>query len=88
MNKKLQKLFSKGSKFLGVDIPIMGGAMTWLSESNLVSAISNAGGLGVIAAGSMNNSQLEKEILKTRQKTKKPFWCKSNSSSSRNRKIN
>ena len=73
MNKKLQKLFSKGSKFLGVDIPIMGGAMTWLSESNLVSAISNAGGLGVIAAGSMNNNQLEKEILKTRQKTKKPF---------------
>ena len=73
MNKRLQKLFSKGSKFLGVDIPIMGGAMTWLSESNLVSAISNAGGLGVIAAGSMNNSQLEKEILKTRQKTKKPF---------------
>ena len=71
MNKKLQKLFSKGSKFLGVDIPIMGGAMTWLSESNLVSAISNAGGLGVIAAGSMNNSQLEKEILKTRQN--KPF---------------
>ena len=61
--------------------------MTWLSESNLVSAISNAGGLGVIAAGSMNNSQLEKEILKTRQK-KKNLWCKSNSSSSRNRKIN
>ena len=77
MNKKLQKLFSRGSKFLGVDIPIMGGAMTWLSESNLVSAISNAGGLGVIAAGSMNNNQLEKEILKTRQKTKKPFGVNS-----------
>ena len=42
--------------------PIMGGAMTWMSESNLVSAISNAGGFGVIAAGSMNNNQLEKEI--------------------------
>ena len=45
MNKKLKKLFSKGSNFLGVAIPIMGGAMTWVSENNLVSAISNAGGL-------------------------------------------
>ena len=73
MNKKLKKLFSKGSNFLGVDIPIMGGAMTWVSENNLVSAISNAGGFGIIAAGSMNEDQLKDEILKTKDKTKKPF---------------
>jgi len=35
-------LFLKGNKFLGTTYPIMGGAMTWLSERNLVSAISNA----------------------------------------------
>lgn len=73
MNKKLKKLFKKGSNFLGVKFPIMGGAMTWVSESNLVSAISNAGGLGVIAAGSMDNNQLQNEILSTRKKTRQPF---------------
>ena len=35
MNKKLKQLFSRGSDFLGVDLPIMGGAMTWISERNL-----------------------------------------------------
>ncbi len=58
MNKKLKRLFAKGSDFLGVKYPIMGGAMTWISESNLVSATSNAGGFGVIAAGSMNKKKL------------------------------
>ena len=73
MNNKLSKLFSKGSKFLGVKFPIMGGAMTWVSERNLVSATSNAGGFGVIAAGSMSPDQLECEIINTRKKTNKPF---------------
>ena len=73
MNKKLKKLFSKGSKFLGVDYPIMGGAMTWISDANLVSAMSNSGGFGVIAAGSMNDIQLQQEINNTKLKTNKPF---------------
>ena len=73
MNNKLSKLFSKGSKFLGVKFPIMGGAMTWVSERNLVSATCNAGGFGVIAAGSMSPDQLECEIVGTRKKTNKPF---------------
>ena len=73
MNKKLKRLFFKGSNFLGVEFPIMGGAMTWISESNLVSATSNAGGFGVIAAGSMNKDKLENEISATKSKTKKPF---------------
>lgn len=73
MDTKLKKLFSKGSEFLGVEFPIMGGAMTWISDSNLVSAISNSGGFGVIAAGSMNEDQLEKEIINTKLKTNKPF---------------
>ena len=66
-------LFSRGNKFLGTKYPIMGGAMTWLSERNLVSAISNAGGFGIIACGSMNSEQLGEEIEATQQMTKKPF---------------
>ncbi|MEC8265260.1 MAG: nitronate monooxygenase [Pseudomonadota bacterium] len=69
----MKKLFERGSNFLGTTYPILGGAMTWVSENNLVSAISNAGGLGVLACGSMNADQLKKEILFTKKKTKKPF---------------
>ena len=72
-NKILSNLFKKGSQFLETKYPIMGGAMTWLSERNLVSAISNAGGFGVIAAGSMSKTALEIEIDETRKKTLKPF---------------
>ena len=68
-----QSLFSRGNKFLGTTYPIMGGAMTWLSERNLVSAISNAGGFGIIACGSMQSEQLGEEIEATKKMTNKPF---------------
>ncbi len=47
--------------------------MTWVSEKNLVSAISNAGGLGVIACGAMEPSHLENEIILTQKLTKNPI---------------
>ena len=40
MNLKIKKLFERGNNFLGTKYPILGGAMTWVSESNLVSSIS------------------------------------------------
>ncbi len=46
---KLDRLWRRGCDFLGCEAVIMGGAMTWVSERNLVAAISNAGGFGVIA---------------------------------------
>lgn len=73
MDTKLKKLFEKGTNFLGAKFPIMGGAMTWVSENNLVAATCNAGGFGVIAAGSMNEEELRQEIINTRKKTNKPF---------------
>lgn len=73
MNKSISNLFSRGNKFLGTKYPIMCGAMTWLSERNLVSAISNSGGFGIIACGSMNVAQLEKEIQETKKLTKNFF---------------
>ncbi|PPR77231.1 MAG: Nitronate monooxygenase [Alphaproteobacteria bacterium MarineAlpha2_Bin1] len=73
MSERLQHLSKRGSEFLGVEHPIMGGAMSWLSEASLVSAISNAGGFGVIACGSLNPNELEKEIEKTKKLTDYPF---------------
>ena len=51
----------------------MCGAMSWVSERNLVSSISNAGGFGVIACGAMTPALLEAEIAATKKLTSKPF---------------
>ena len=62
-----------GRAFLGSRHAIMAGAMTWVSERHLVSAISNAGGFGVLACGGMPPALLEAEIAATRALTDKPF---------------
>jgi len=69
----LEKLWARGANFLGCPISILGGAMTWLSERHLVSAISNAGGFGVVACGSMNTEMLDQEIVETAKMTSNPF---------------
>jgi enoyl-[acyl-carrier protein] reductase II len=51
----------------------MCGAMTWVSESRLVSAISDAGGFGVLASGSMSAAHLDAEIAAVRALTSRPF---------------
>jgi enoyl-[acyl-carrier protein] reductase II len=70
---RLDRLWSRGREFLGTDLAIMCGAMTWVSERNLVSAISNGGGFGVIASGSMPPDMLDAEIRATRALTSRPF---------------
>ncbi|MCO4092677.1 MAG: 2-nitropropane dioxygenase [Sphingorhabdus sp.] len=70
---KLQHLMQRGTDFLGCDVAIMCGAMSWVSERNLVSAISNAGGFGVIACGAMTPALLDTEIAATKKLTAKPF---------------
>ncbi len=69
----LTKLWKQGTDFLGCDFAILGGAMTWVSEHNLVAAISNAGGFGVLASGSMPAEILREEIQKTKAKTSNTF---------------
>jgi enoyl-[acyl-carrier protein] reductase II len=54
-------------------VAILCGAMSWVSERNLVSAISNAGGFGVIACGAMTPELLDAEIAATRAMTARPF---------------
>lgn len=73
MTQPLQNLWSRGTALLGTQYAIMGGAMSWVSERNLVSALSNAGAFGVIAASSMPPELLAKEIAATQQLTQKPF---------------
>ena len=70
---KLRHLMQRGTDFLGCDVAIMCGAMSWVSERNLVSAISNAGGFGVIACGAMSPELLDAEIAATKKLTAKPF---------------
>jgi enoyl-[acyl-carrier protein] reductase II len=70
---ELNRLWARGCAFLGTRVAIMGGAMSWVSERHLVSAISNAGGFGVIACGSMMPDMLAAEIAATQALTDKPF---------------
>ena len=69
----LDRLWAAGRRLLGCRYAIMGGAMTWVSERNLVAAISNAGGFGVIACGAMEPDWLREEIEATRALTDRPF---------------
>lgn len=71
--KNLQQLWKEGADFLGCKHAILGGAMSWVSERNLVAAISNAGGFGIIACSAMPPELLKKEIQETRKLTDKPF---------------
>lgn len=70
---RLARLMRRGTDFLGSEVAIMAGAMSWVSERNLVAAMSNAGGFGVIACGAMSPNLLDAEIAATKALTGKPF---------------
>lgn len=69
----LDAAMARGRALLGARTAIMGGAMSWVSERNLVAAISNAGGFGMIACGAMTPDLLAAEIAATRALTDRPF---------------
>src|SRR5262245_65198280 len=69
---RLKELMHRRTEFLGCDVAIMGGAMSWVSERNLVSPISNAGGVGVVASGAMSPRLLDTEIADTKARTRRP----------------
>ncbi|WP_233281396.1 NAD(P)H-dependent flavin oxidoreductase [Sphingomonas changnyeongensis] len=70
---RLTALMARGAAFLGSEVAVLGGAMSWVSERHLVAAISNAGGFGVIACGAMPPALLDAEIAATRALTDRPF---------------
>jgi enoyl-[acyl-carrier protein] reductase II len=71
--KQLARAFERGAAFLGCRHAVLGGAMAWISEHVLVSAISNAGGFGVLAGAAMRPQELQQEIAATRHITDRPF---------------
>jgi enoyl-[acyl-carrier protein] reductase II len=70
---EIDALMARGAAFFGTRYAIMGGAMSWVSERNLVAALSNAGAFGVIACGAMDPARLAEEIKGTQALTQKPF---------------
>lgn len=60
-------------KLLGIEYPIFQGAMARIATADLAAAVSNAGGLGIIASGGMTSEQLREEIRKCKSMTEKPF---------------
>lgn len=69
----LDGLWQKGRDFLGVRYPILCGAMTWISDSTLVQAVSAQGGFGCLAAGNMPGDMLAAEIEKCATQVPGPF---------------
>jgi enoyl-[acyl-carrier protein] reductase II len=58
---------------LDILYPIFQGGMAWLGTSELVSAVSNAGGLGIVGSGNAPGSWVREQIRKTRERTDRPF---------------
>jgi len=61
------------SNLFGIQYPIIQAGMVWVSGHKLASAVSNAGGLGLIGAGSMYPDVLREHIRKCKKATSKPF---------------
>ncbi len=61
------------TELLGIKYPIIQGGMAWIAESTLAAAVSNAGGLGLIAGGSAPIDYLREQIRRTKELTDKPF---------------
>lgn len=64
---------SRITELFDIDYPIIAGGMVWCSGWELAAAVSNAGGLGLIGAGSMMPDVLREHIIKCRQATRYPF---------------
>ena len=60
-------------QLLKIKYPVIQGAMAWIADADLAAAVSNAGGLGVVAAGNMPPELLDEELTKVRSLTDKPF---------------
>jgi len=75
LSEQFINMFEKNilTESLGIKYPVIQGGMAGISEAKLVSAVSEAGGLGTIGSGMMPASWVEDEIRKTKELTKKPF---------------
>lgn len=60
-------------ELLNIDYPVIQGGMAWVATAELAAAVSNAGGVGLIAAGNAPADYVREQIKKARELTKKPF---------------
>ena len=61
------------TRLLGITYPVFQGGMAWVAEANLAAAVSNGGGLGIIAAANQDAAAVRAQIQAAKQKTEKPF---------------
>ena len=61
------------TELLGIEHPIFQGAMAWIADASLASAVSNAGGLGILAGGSASADVMARQIDEAKARTDKPF---------------
>lgn len=61
------------TELLGIEYPVVQGGMAWVAEANLAAAVSNAGGLGLIAAAAAPAEWVREQIKKVREMTDRPF---------------
>lgn len=71
--ERLDRIWKVGKEFLGSELPIMCGAMTWVSDPSLVARMSNLGAFGVLAAGNMPPELWAEYVDETRTLTDRPF---------------
>ena len=64
---------SKIAEMLGIKYPVFQGGMAWVADAELAAAVSNAGGLGIIAAGNADGEYVRSQIRKAKELTDKPF---------------
>ncbi|MGX7198312.1 enoyl-[acyl-carrier-protein] reductase FabK [Enterococcus nangangensis] len=64
---------TKVTRLLGIEKPLFQGGMAWVAEATLASAVSNAGGLGIIGAGNAPRDVVAQNISRVRKLTSKPF---------------
>ena len=67
------KLDDRITKLLNITYPIIQGGMAWVAEAKLASAVSNAGGLGIIAAGGAPTVAVREQVIRAKHATDKPF---------------
>ena len=64
---------SKLCELLGIQYPVFQGGMAWIADGKLAAAVSNGGGLGIIAAGNAPADYVKKQIQEARRITSKPI---------------
>ncbi|MBI4820358.1 MAG: nitronate monooxygenase [Deltaproteobacteria bacterium] len=73
MMKKRPRFDTRITRLFAIELPIVQGAMAWLSEAELVAAVSNAGGLGVLGASIMSVDEFEVQVVRAKSLTDRPF---------------